>query len=208
MSATCKAGHEMVPDNVYVYSGDGTPRCRACRLENARRSRREAGIFPRVRLPEYLEIPCERCGKVRRLKRGGTIGKICLECLAASRRGVPRVKSNSTRRRPADDTPIIPRVPIEDRLASKYVVEDSGCWRWTGSVGSSGYGHIVVNRHGKCAHRAVYEVAVGPIPDGLELDHLCVNRSCVNPDHLEPVTRSENLRRARARRQDAKEVSR
>lgn len=58
------------------------------------------------------------------------------------------------------------------------------CWEWTGKA-ASGYG----------AHRRVYEWLRGPVPEGLELDHLCRNKLCVRPDHLEPVTRAENMRR-------------
>lgn len=61
-----------------------------------------------------------------------------------------------------------------------------------------GYGQIGCSGTVKMAHRAVYEALVGPIPEGLELDHLCKNRLCVNPDHLEPVTHQENVKRGRA----------
>jgi hypothetical protein len=64
------------------------------------------------------------------------------------------------------------------------------CWLWKGHVGPNGYGYA---GKGKLAHRVVYEALVGPIPDGLDLDHLCRVRACVNPAHLEPVTRAENL---------------
>jgi hypothetical protein len=72
-----------------------------------------------------------------------------------------------------------------------------GCWLWTGSIGSAGYGRIVIDTKRYQAHRLIYELLVEPIPDGLEIDHLCRVRNCVNPDHLEPVTQIENLRRAR-----------
>jgi DNA-binding transcriptional regulator YiaG len=79
-----------------------------------------------------------------------------------------------------------------------YVVADCGhhspCWLWQGHIGQLGYGWI---KRGP-VHRVYFEQARGPVPDGMELDHLCRVRHCVNPDHLEVVTRSENVRRARA----------
>lgn len=73
-------------------------------------------------------------------------------------------------------------------------VTDSGCWIWMGGI-RSGYGQTSIGRRNVAAHRAVYEWLRGPIPPGLDLDHLCRVRSCVNPDHLEPVTRRVNLLR-------------
>lgn len=77
---------------------------------------------------------------------------------------------------------------------------NSGCWLWVGSVSRNGYGRINVRlqtgKHApRSAHRIAYELLCKPIPAGLDLDHLCRTRCCVNPSHLEPVTRSENLRR-------------
>ena len=70
------------------------------------------------------------------------------------------------------------------------------CWLWAGALNNSGYGTIKIDGVTIGAHRHAYELAGGVIPDGLDLDHLCSVRRCVNPDHLEPVTRSENIRRA------------
>lgn len=85
---------------------------------------------------------------------------------------------------------------ILDRFWAKVEKRDDGCWFWTGSKLPAGYGHFAKG----LAHRWSYEQFVGPIPEGLTIDHLCVNPSCVNPEHMEPVTASENSRRAVARR--------
>lgn len=81
------------------------------------------------------------------------------------------------------------------RLPEPYTVDDeTGCWNWNG-VTPRGYGYIMRDGVRHQAHRYMYERAVGPVPEGLQLDHLCRNRSCVNPAHLEPVTCRENLMR-------------
>ena len=72
------------------------------------------------------------------------------------------------------------------------------CWQWRGAVSGNGYGTFRFEGRIIRPHRFIYEALVGPIPDGLVIDHLCGNRLCVNPDHLEPVTNGENLRRGGA----------
>lgn len=87
--------------------------------------------------------------------------------------------------------------PLAERMEAKYMPEpNTGCWLWFGST-VNGYGTIRLDRSRQVvkAHRLMYEHAVGPIPEGLQLDHLCRVRCCVNPDHLEPVTQQENMRR-------------
>lgn len=70
------------------------------------------------------------------------------------------------------------------------------CWPWTASTaGNQGYGRIRVGERDVLAHRFAYELLRGPIPEGLDIDHLCRNRRCVNPAHMEPVTRTENTMR-------------
>ena len=75
---------------------------------------------------------------------------------------------------------------------------NSGCWIWLKALNQAGYGHMTVRNKQVGAHRISYMAFKGEIPHGLELDHLCRNPSCVNPDHLEPVTRKVNVRRGRA----------
>lgn len=96
-----------------------------------------------------------------------------------------------------------PIPPADVRFWSRISIAESGCWEWTGALIASGYGSIRVNDRGLVAHRFAWELLRGPIPDGLQVDHLCMNRKCCNPDHLEPVTQAENLRRARQHRRAA-----
>jgi hypothetical protein len=89
-----------------------------------------------------------------------------------------------------------------------YIVEDRGhttpCWIWNRSKTSKGYGQVTQkgSKTRLYAHRVYYEQHVGPIPDGLFIDHLCREHACVNPAHMEPVTNRENLRRGRSTKID------
>lgn len=76
-----------------------------------------------------------------------------------------------------------------------YVEKTDDCWAWTGGKGPGGYGAFRFKGKQLRAHRYAYELEHGQVPDGLVLDHLCRNRSCVRPDHLEPVTQRENILR-------------
>ena len=77
----------------------------------------------------------------------------------------------------------------------KYVNKTDTCWFWIGTKNSSGYGIFSIRKKYSVAHKWLYEHTVSQVPDKLDLDHICRNRNCVNPDHLEPVTRSENSKR-------------
>ena len=90
---------------------------------------------------------------------------------------------------------------VMDRFDSKWGYADlsygpwSPCWAWTDWLGKSGYGQFFIGKRRFIAHRFSYEHYRGAVPSGLELDHLCRVRHCVNPYHLEPVTHAENMRR-------------
>lgn len=87
--------------------------------------------------------------------------------------------------------------PLTRELADRfwsYVHKTDGCWLWTGGLMNKGYGTFWAGRSLR-AHRVAYELCIGPIPEGLTLDHLCRVRRCVNPAHLEPVTIRENVMR-------------
>lgn len=91
------------------------------------------------------------------------------------------------------------RLPVIDRLLSRVDTSDpKDCWTWPGADNGVGYGVIGSGGHSGSnvyTHRVAYEHIIGPIPPGLVLDHLCRNRRCCNPTHLEPVTHRTNLRR-------------
>lgn len=110
----------------------------------------------------------------------------------------------------------------KERVLSRITIDpESGCWLWTGGITAKGYGVIRFANKTREAYRLSYEVLVGPIPAGMHLDHtchdpktctlneLCPHRRCVNPAHLEPVTKHENMARsgilaARIRQQTGK----
>ena len=83
-----------------------------------------------------------------------------------------------------------------DRFLSKIQIDDNICWNYTSAKDKDGYGiFALTHRKSVKAHRLSYEIFRGKIPDGLTIDHLCRNRACCNPEHLEPVTMGENTRR-------------
>lgn len=93
-------------------------------------------------------------------------------------------------------TPVIDRVAAKIHISTEHFYEGTPCWEFTSSLDPNGYGTIFYsgNEYRK-VHRVMYELLVGPIPEGWVIDHLCRNTSCCRPRHLEPVTRGENVLR-------------
>lgn len=115
--------------------------------------------------------PCVDCGRVARGTRGRPASR-CHVCAPAHQKRLAQER-------------------LLDRIFNK--IDASGdCWEWTGWRGQDGYGRDHINRRSTLMHRWLYEQLAGPILDGLVMDHLCRNRGCVNPAHLEVVTRREN----------------
>lgn len=87
--------------------------------------------------------------------------------------------------------------PLLERIQRRVVVAPSGCWAWQGRIDKGGYGRYNAGPGQWLVHRIMYMLLKGPIPGGMHLDHLCRNKRCCNPDHLEVVTAIENRRRQR-----------
>lgn len=139
-------------------------------------------MSPRARSP-HLDRVCAQCGTTFRARFQAQPTRFCSRsCGAASR------QKNYIRK------------PVIDRLMARVIEDENGCWIWNGARNRHGYGQITLSAEEghRLAHRVTYEHFVTEIPTDLELDHLCVTPSCVNPWHLEPVTHLVNVQRAEA----------
>jgi hypothetical protein len=90
------------------------------------------------------------------------------------------------------------KATLRMRIAERVAIDEKGCWNWQGHLVAGGYGVIRVGgRRATSAHRAAYMANIGDVPDGCDVDHVCFNASCVNPDHLRALDAVENRRRQR-----------
>jgi len=96
-------------------------------------------------------------------------------------------------------------VPLEQTIFFGHVEKTETCWIWKGTKNSSGYGILHIAGYSQMVHRASYRHYKGEIPRSLEIDHLCRNKLCVNPDHLEAVTHQENVQRFWSKKNGTKE---
>jgi hypothetical protein len=90
----------------------------------------------------------------------------------------------------------MPKQSVLERLMSRVEKTTDGCWLWTGQKLRDGYGKIRAYGSTRLTHRVAYQEIKGSVPADLDLDHLCRNRACCNPDHLEPVTHAVNCARS------------
>jgi hypothetical protein len=91
----------------------------------------------------------------------------------------------------------MPTLNTPEKVLNNWVEKSEyGCWQWMGAVGLNGYGKVHINYKNLLPHRVIYELFKGKITNGLTIDHLCRNRLCVNPEHLEAVSLKENILRS------------
>lgn len=134
----------------------------------------------------------------------GPAGRLVRNCRTCNNEAARRYKARKREERGAPPVTVgwSPRQDISVRFW-RHVQPTGFCWEWIGRKSKKGYGFVEFCgadynvRWSRVAHRISYGLLVGPIPEGLQLDHLCRNTSCVNPDHLDPVTSGENSRRGR-----------
>jgi hypothetical protein len=195
--AACKRGHLLSHDNVYV-APDGERQCRECnRIRGRRRTQRWAADYREKRdtqsstealktlsRPPLPPVPFGKC------QCGcGADTRIAKKTISA--KGITKGQPTRYLRGHAGSW----------REDGGYAIDpNTGCWIWQRSTSYTGYGQLWHEGRVQRAHRVFYQLYVGPIPEGYQIDHTCGNRLCVKPGHLEAVTAIENVHRTRRKR--------
>jgi hypothetical protein len=161
----CKRGHPYTPENRYVRPGNGKSMCYPCMRMRSLRYALSIRKVPRLKNSQRV------CSNVS-----------CKEPVTAL--GFCGAHYQRQRTSPYRFGPL-----------PEYLPDAGGCWVWQRARGDHGYGTVGVNGRTELAHRHYYSLLRSPIPAGFDLDHLCRNRACVNPDHLEAVTHRVNALR-------------
>lgn len=150
-----------------------------CKMHYARLRRHgDTGAAGKMHAVSWAGATCTVDGCEKAVKATGL-------CLAHYKR---KAKYGSPTGRPHKPT-------AAESFAAKITPGDGGCWQWIGTMHAAGYGVFRHDGQQWLAHRWSFEHHIAPVPDELVIDHLCRNRACVNPWHMEPVTNEENLRR-------------
>jgi hypothetical protein len=191
--ATCKRGHPLTVDNVYV-APDGERQCRECnRIRGRARTERWATDYRAKRATQATNAAK---GFVRPLVPPIPLGKCQCGCGADTKIAEKTISAKG----------IVKGQPMRYlrghagswRESGGYAIDPrTGCWIWQQSASFNGYGQLWHDGRIQRAHRVFYQLYVGPIPDGFQIDHTCGTKLCVNPDHLEAVSAIENVHRAR-----------
>jgi hypothetical protein len=133
-----------------------------------------------------MEQPCERCGETLERRANEKPGRFAKRRFCSKQCASAHASERATAK----------RTPMPGRFWEKAAVGvDDQCWRWKGAAHSEGYGFFWLDGRRQYAHRVAYELTHGPIPRGLQIDHLCRTPACVNPAHLEAISLVENLKR-------------
>jgi hypothetical protein len=195
----CKRGHPLSDETVYV-APDGERQCRECnRMRYRARARRLAVEYREQGTARALRTRAE--GLVPPLLPPIPLGKCHCGCGGDTKIARKTISAKG----------IVKGQPMRYlrghagswREDGGYAIDPStGCWIWQRSTSFNGYGQLWHDGRVQRAHRVFYQIYVGPIPDGLQIDHTCRNRLCVNPDHLQAVTAIENVHRTRRKRHE------